>query len=79
MSEVQVPIMLKMAAGDSDMSNSRRIEGVIREDIKLNITLFCLSKGRVLNPSGTEEDEVEGDAADAGEGVVGIRFRCAAL
>ena len=72
-------IILKMAAGDSNISNSRRVGGVIRENIKLKINVFCLSKGRVLSPSGTEEDEVEGDAADESVGVVGIRLVCAAL
>ena len=71
--------MLKIAAGDSNISNSRKVDGVIRENIKLKINVFCLSMGRVLSPSGTEEDEVEGDAADAGVGVVGILMVCAAL
>ena len=71
--------MLKMAAGDSNMSNSRGMQGVIRENIKLNIKVFCLSMGRILSPSGPEVVEVEGDAADAGDGVVGMRLVCATL
>jgi len=73
--------MLKIAAGDSYISNSRRIGGVINENITLKMTVFCLSKGRVLNPSGAGEDEDDGDAADADacEGVEGTRFKNAAL
>ena len=73
LSESQVLIILKISAGVSYISNSKRKAGVIKENITLKMIVFCLVKDKVLKPSEAGEGEDEGDAAGAGEGVLGTR------